>query len=113
MLSEINNRIKQEICYHTLHKLNDDNLLSEYKKQPSVIKEISILNNTLDKNGINNETKNNIINDYIPSLIPPGTKGVIRGNTFNNIVKDYFGDLKKDSSKIISNHIDSIYAAPR
>lgn len=36
----INNRIINEICYNTINKLTDDNLLEEYKKTKSVIKKI-------------------------------------------------------------------------
>ena len=32
--------------------------------------------------------KDLIIDDYLLELIPPGTKGVIRGNKFNKIVKE-------------------------
>lgn len=37
---------------------------------------------------------NFIINDYILELIPPGTKGVIRGNKFNKIVKNTINNMK-------------------
>ena len=35
----------------------------------------------------------NIISDYTPALIPPGTKGVIRGHQFNLIVKNIINNI--------------------
>lgn len=37
---------------------------------------------------VDESIKSCIIKDYIPNLIPPGTKGVIRGNKFNTIIKE-------------------------
>ena len=37
-----------------------------------------------------------IIQEYLLQLIPPGTKGVIRGNKFNNIVKQFITKLALD-----------------
>lgn len=45
------------------------------------------------------ETKGNIINDYLLQLIPAGTKGVIRGNRFNNIVKQRIANIKLDTAR--------------
>ena len=45
------------------------------------------------------ETKQNIINDYLLQLIPAGTKGVIRGNRFNNIVKQRIANIKLDTAR--------------
>src|SRR3989344_2521053 len=44
--------------------------------------------------------KNVIVNEYILlNLIPPGTKGIIRGKTFNKIVKNTILNLKLDNEK--------------
>ena len=98
MIEEINSRIKKEICYKTLEKLTDINLLSEYKKCESVKNKIKILENIILKY-INDEYKNKIIEDYLLELIPPGTKGVIRGNLFNKIVKQYIINLNLNKER--------------
>jgi hypothetical protein len=95
-IDEINSRIKQEICYKTLLELSDEQLLVEYEKCNSVIKEKTKLEKILDKHCIDEETKKNIIKDYLLELIPPGTKGVIRGNKFNNIIKNVIMELSLD-----------------
>jgi len=95
-ISDINTKIKKEICFITIDYLKDENLIEEYKNCDSVKKEIKCLKNVLEKNEIPNEKINNILNDYILSLIPAGTKGVIRGKKFNEIVKQ----------KIISFNLD-------
>ena len=97
-LSTINSRIKQEICYKTLDELTDAKLLDDYKNCSSVKKEITKLNDVLDKY-IDEETKQKILQDYLLQLIPAGTKGVIRGNKFNNIVKQYITKLQLDPDK--------------
>jgi hypothetical protein len=38
---DINKKIKTEICYNSIEKLNDKNLLNEYKECKSVKKKIS------------------------------------------------------------------------
>ncbi len=98
-LKDINARIIKEICYKTIDKLKDQNLMEEYKKCKSVKNSITKLSNILEKNKINNEVKDSIINDYLLELIPPGTKGVIRGNTFNSIVKDTINNMKLDQNR--------------
>jgi hypothetical protein len=59
-MEEINERIENEICYETINKLKDENLLSEYMKCKSVKNEIKKLENILDKY-INNDVKEKII----------------------------------------------------
>jgi len=84
----INKRIKEEICYNTIEKLTDINLIDEYTNSISVKNEIKKLSNILEKY-IDEEIKQKIIQEYLFELIPTGTKGVIRGNKFNNIVKEF------------------------
>jgi hypothetical protein len=98
-LEYINNRINKEICYETIDKLKDNNLLNEYKKCESVQNEIKKLTEILEKYKIETKTQDLILNDYFLELIPPGTKGNIRGNKFNSIVKDTIINLKLDSDK--------------
>ena len=91
-LTNINARIKREICYKTLDELTDTYLLPEYMKCVSVKKKIKHMENILTKH-VNEETKQKIIEEYMPHLIPPGTKGVIKGNRFNHIVKQFIINL--------------------
>ena len=93
-LKYINTRIKNEICYETIDKLKDSYLLNEYKECKSVKNNIKKLIDVLVKYEIDSKTKNLIVNDYLLELIPPGTKGIIRGNKFNNIVKEHINGLK-------------------
>ena len=95
---KINARIKQEICYKTLEELTDANLMSEYKDCNSVKNEIKKLSEILEKY-MDEETKRKIIYEYLPQLIPAGTKGVIRGNKFNLIVKHFIINLELDAER--------------
>lgn len=91
-------RIKQEICYETLAELTDTKLMSQYKECNSVKNEIKKLSEILIKY-TDEETKEKIIFEYLVQLIPPGTKGVIRGNKFNNIVKQFITKLALDTER--------------
>lgn len=91
-IEAINARIKQEVCYETITELTDTNLMSQYKECNSVKNQIKKLSEILIKY-TDKETKEKIIHEYLVQLIPPGTKGVIRGNKFNNIVKQFITKL--------------------
>jgi hypothetical protein len=96
-LNYINKRINSEICFETINRLKDNNLLEEYKQCKSVKKAIIKLKDILDNHKIESLVKDSIINDYLLELIPAGTKGVIRGNKFNSIVKDTINNIKLDN----------------
>jgi predicted transcriptional regulator len=98
-LDIINKRIEKELCYDTIEKLSDVNLLDEYKNSKSVKNEINKLSEILQKHKINDVTTSSIVNDYLLELIPPGTKGVIRGNEFNRIIKNEILNLKLDEKE--------------
>ena len=98
-IENINKRIKEEICNETISKLKDNNLIKEYKECKSVQNSIDKLIDVLEKHKISDTTKISIINDYLIELIPPGTKGVIRGNKFNSIVKNTIENIKLDNEK--------------
>jgi len=99
MLSKINKRILNEYCIDTYNKLTDENLMQEYKNCNSVKKSIHTLSFILDKHDtISNNTKHDILQKYLLNLIPPGTKGVIRGNYFNRIVKNKIESFQLNSS---------------
>ena len=95
-IDEINNRIKNEKCNNTIDELKDTNLINEYLKCNSVKNNILILKKSISKYIDDENIIQKIIEDYIPNLIPPGTKGVIKGNKFNNIVKKYIMNLNLD-----------------
>tara|TARA_Y100000816_G_scaffold28161_1_gene18035 strand:- start:7561 stop:8223 length:663 start_codon:yes stop_codon:yes gene_type:complete len=88
MIKNITERINAEICHDTIRRLKDSELLSKYKTCESVKKAISILEDVLKKNELDSVVIEKVINDYMINLIPPGTKGVVRGNMFNKIVED-------------------------
>tara|TARA_B110000003_G_C16634344_1_gene527820 strand:- start:1119 stop:2555 length:1437 start_codon:yes stop_codon:yes gene_type:complete len=70
---------------------------NEYSSVDFVKREASINVNTED--------------DLIKSFDNINKLHFIKMENSNNIVKDYFGNINKDSSKIIVNHIDSIHAS--
>jgi hypothetical protein len=94
----INNRINEEYCHEIADKLTDENLLIDYMKTNSVEIKINRLRQLLLKYSIQEDLINSIITEYIPDLIPAGTKGVIRGNKFNEIVKGIVNDIKLDDN---------------
>lgn len=97
-MKDINARIKQEVCYETLEKLTDAKLMCEYKDCNSLKDKIKKLSDVLGKY-IDEETNQQIIQEYLLQLIPAGTKGVIRGNKFNNIVKKFITKLALDTER--------------
>ena len=70
---------------------------NEYSSVDFVKREASINVNTKD--------------DLIKSFDNIDKLHFIKKENSNNIVKDYFGNINKDSSKIIVNYIDSIHAS--
>ena len=95
----INNRIVDEICFDTIEKLKDENLIEEYKNAVSVKNKIIKIDKILKKHEIDEEKRQSIINDYLLELIPAGTKGVIRGQFFNKIVKKTIKKIHLDENK--------------
>ena len=103
-IKNINSRIDKEICYETIYKLNDDNLMDEYKECKSVKSNIVYLNSLLEEFGMQHEARNSVINRYILKLIPAGTKGVIRGMKFNDLVRAFICNLNIDNKRFIINY---------
>src|SRR3989344_8164315 len=56
-------------------------------------KNIEELEKILEKHELAIDIRQKIINDYLLKLIPPGTKGVKRGQKFNEIIKNYLKSL--------------------
>ncbi len=88
LMDDINRRIMDEICQKTIDRLRDENLFETYLKCRSVKKKIKSFKEILEKNQIDNQKIQSIVKDYVLELIPPGTKGTIRGNKFNEIIKE-------------------------
>lgn len=94
MLQNINQRISSEFCADTVQKLTDVSLLSEYQECKSVKNSVAKLSNILEKHlEISEETRDAILKEYLVEMIPPGTKGVIRGNKFNKMVQEKIQNL--------------------
>jgi hypothetical protein len=98
-IDEVNAKILKDVCYETIEKLSDANLMPEYIESSSVKNEITKLSNILKRYIDDDNIIQGIIEDYLPELIPAGTKGVIRGNKFNKIVKDHINLLDLDKSR--------------
>ena len=94
-IEEVNTKIKDGLCRETIEKLCDAKLMDEYMECKSVKNEIKRLSNILGKY-IDDDTRQKIIGEYLPQLIPAGTKGAIRGNKFNKIVKEHIESLNLD-----------------
>jgi len=107
VVSEINARIKKEICYETIKKLSEPNLMDEFtncKSVKSLMKqEDCFIHTLLSECELDNRKiiylKEALLQRYIPKCIPSGTKGVIRGNKFNQIVKEKLVTMNFDEEK--------------
>lgn len=98
-IDEINKKTKDQICYDTINKLKDFNLINEYKNCKSVKNKNDKLLKILQEEKIEENKQKNIIEKYLFELIPAGTKGNIRGNKFNNIIKEEIILLNLDNKK--------------
>ena len=97
-LDEINKIINEQVCQDTIDKLSDENLFDQYKTSKSVEILSDKLTRKLEKyiNGVN---LSSAISEIMVDLIPPGTKGAIRGNAFNKIVETRIKSLDLDPEK--------------
>lgn len=94
MLQNLNQRISSEFCAETVQKLTDVSLLSEYQECKSVKNSVTKLSKIIEKHvEISTETRDAILKEYLVEMIPPGTKGVIRGNKFNKMVQEKIQNL--------------------
>lgn len=85
----IKQRIKDEIDYNIIDSLKDENMINEYIKSKSVKIKIEKLKNVLKTTlpNLSNLERDNFIKEYTKEIIPPGTKGVLKGNKFNEYIK--------------------------
>lgn len=95
MVEIINKKIEDGYCKLITEKLEDLNLLSVYKESKSVQKKEEKIKNLL-KNILEEEKIKEVLNAILPELIPPGTKGVIKGLKFNLFIKEKLESLKLD-----------------
>lgn len=86
-IKAINEEVQRQYCHETEDAISDEKLLVVYKETDSVKKQTKLLKEILKEENIEAEKIENILSKYILSLIPPGTKGVIRGNKFNKLVE--------------------------
>ena len=94
-MDKINKRIENDLCEQTIDLLKDKNLTKEYKESKSVIKKIDKLEKILSKKLSIKDT----IEEIILEIVPPGTKGVIKGLKFNKIIKTYINSLNLDKER--------------
>jgi hypothetical protein len=86
-INRLNEEVKKQYCSETEKAISDESLLSVYKETDSVKRQSKLLKEILKEEDIETEKIDRILTKYILSLIPPGTKGVIRGNKFNKLVE--------------------------
>jgi len=86
-IKAINAEVQRQYCDETEDSISDEKLLTVYKETDSVKKQTKLLKEILKEEGIESDKIDNILSKYILSLIPPGTKGVIRGNKFNKLIE--------------------------
>lgn len=95
-VTNINARIRNEICYETIKRLSDHNLMSDFtncKSVKSMVKEEEgFIHKLLSEYALDDrmtcDLKKALLQRYIPKCITAGTKGVVRGNKFNQIIKE-------------------------
>jgi hypothetical protein len=97
-ITAINNRINSNHCDIVENELSDEKLMPLLLKQPSVKNKIEKLKEIFKTHVTSDTEINNIINDpkWLKYVIPPGTKGVLRGNKFNKIIQKKINELKLD-----------------
>ena len=96
-INKINEIINNQYDDDIAQQLSDNHLLEEYLNLKSVNNSINELTQILRESKISDDIIDEIKNKYILKLIPPGTKGIIRGIRFNKIVKEYIINLKLDN----------------
>lgn len=96
---ELNSLIESSVCKDTICALSDKSLLNKYKETQSLGKKVTALRQVLKDNDIETDKINKILEEFVMSLVPPGTKGVIRGNMFNKIVKDKILSFNLDPTR--------------
>ena len=100
LIKDINTRIGKEYSEDVTFQISDEKLIDKYKECQSVKNSVDELATILKKHSIEDSKIERILEDYLPKLIPPGTKGVIRGNKFNQIIKEKIENMGLDKKNI-------------
>lgn len=124
-IDELNRQIRNKYINNIeIWKSLDDKILyDKYIEYPSVKNKITNLKKYLKETNITEQQITNIINNKdfcLEFLIPPGTKGAVRGNEFNNIIKnkilsftfldeDYDIQFEKKCSNLATDEIPDFY----
>jgi len=101
-MEEVNQRIQSEICHETIIKISDEVLQDTYQESLAVKNQTQIMTERLLLHGVAKEQISSILYDPIVIsnfLVPPGTKGNLRGNMFNHIVAQHIREMNLDSSR--------------
>jgi hypothetical protein len=81
-----------------INELKDESLMSAYLATSSVKGKIEKLSDLINEH-LPTYTTEIIIKSFMADLIPPGTKGVIRGNKFNQLIRELIESLHLDNLK--------------
>jgi hypothetical protein len=95
----INARIQAELCEETVQALSDASMADEYAASASVRKALAVLGRILAHNGVDADRIERIKADYAAHIVPPVTKGVLRGNKFNRLVQNRVDEMKLDAAR--------------
>ena len=107
-LKSINQRILKEICYDTIYKLKDINLIDNYKETKSLNIKLNNLSKILSQYITDDKIKDSIMNDMICDLTPSTTKSIIKDHQFNYIVNQKIDSFNLDK-KQFRIHYDTHY----
>lgn len=87
-IEKINTIIKNQVCYNTINRLKDENLMKKYCKSENLRKNVKSISSFMKEEKIEKSKRIRIIKKILPYIIPSGLKGVTRGLEFNKIVKN-------------------------
>jgi hypothetical protein len=91
-VEQLNLFLKRQVCPEVLEQLSDQTLLPLFLASVSMKRKTNRIKEILSPLQ-ESEMKEIILQKCLVEMIPPGTKGVIRGNMFNSIVKNKIKDL--------------------
>lgn len=100
-LVSINTRIQEMVCSDTIIQMNDENIHNLCLESPSVKRNIDDLQNILSiSETLNKDHKHAFLMENLAKyLIPPGTKGALRGKKFNDLVMKHILELNLPESR--------------
>lgn len=97
-IKQFNAFLQRQVCPQVLYQLSDQNLLPLFLESISMKRKKQKLQEIMSPI---QETalRESILQQCMLEMIPPGTKGVIRGNKFNSLVKDRIKNLNLDGKR--------------